>query len=97
LKKEEKDSERQKSSERQKRLIAFQSLLNSVWEGITDWRARGKPVPENARGLGVIEANVGHTITRRFKHQCASWTPHGAHSLAKVRCAVRNGNLKERR
>lgn len=89
LKKEEKDSERQK------RLIAFQSLLNSVWEGITDWRERGKPVPENARGLGIIEANVGHTITRRFKHQCASWTPHGAHSLAKVRCAVRNGNLKE--
>ncbi|GAW93394.1 ISLre2 family transposase [Calderihabitans maritimus] len=89
LKKDEKDSERRK------RLIAFQSLINSVWEGIIDWRKRGKPVPENARGLGVIEANIGHTITRRFKHQCASWTPHGAHCLAKVRCAVRNGNLKE--
>ncbi|KNZ68304.1 hypothetical protein Tfer_3130 [Thermincola ferriacetica] len=73
----------------------FKSLLNSVWEGITDWRERNRPVPENARGLGVIESNVGHTIARRFKHQGASWSPQGAVNLAKVRCAVRNSNLIE--
>ncbi|MDN5294331.1 MAG: hypothetical protein PWQ31_1636 [Eubacteriales bacterium] len=46
-------------------------------------------------GLGVIEANVGHTIGRRFKHSGASWTRRGAVSLAKVRYAVRNGEFIE--
>lgn len=77
------------------KLEEFRNLINNVWEGITDWRERNKPVPEEARGLGVIEANVGHTIARRFKNQCASWTRTGAINLAKVRCAVRNGNLIE--
>lgn len=75
------------------KLQEFQKLINNVWEGIIDWQKRNKFVPEEARGLGVIEANVGHTIARRFKHRCASWTPSGAINLAKVRCAVRNGNL----
>jgi hypothetical protein len=77
------------------KLAEFKTLINSVWEGITDWRKRGRPVPEEARGLGVIEPNIGHTIARRFKHRGASWTPQGAINLAKVRCAVRNGNLIE--
>lgn len=85
----------EESSQRKNKLGEFKSLLNSVWEGITDWRERNRPVPENARGLGVIESNVGHTIARRFKHQGASWSPQGAVNLAKVRCAVRNSNLIE--
>ena len=36
---------------------------------------------------------MGHTIARRFKHIGASWSVLGANSLARVRCAVRNGNL----
>lgn len=83
----------EENSQRKSKLEEFKNLLNSVWEGITDWRERNRPVPENARGLGVIEANVGHTIAQRFKHRCASWSPRGAVNLAKVRCAVRNGNL----
>jgi len=81
------------NSERKTKLEEFKGLINSVWEGITDWRHRDRPVPEKARGLGVIEPNVGHTISRRFKHRCASWTPRGAVNLAKIRCAARNGNL----
>ena len=38
---------------------------------------------------------MGHTIARRFKHIGASWSVLGANSLARVRCAVRNGNLIE--
>jgi len=46
------------------KLEDFKKLINNVWEGITDWRERNKPKPEEARGLGVIEPNVGHTIAR---------------------------------
>jgi hypothetical protein len=84
-----------KSQHQKEKLEEFKKLINNVWEGITDWRGRNKPVPDEARGLGAIEANVGHTIARRFKHRGASWTPRGAINLAKVRCAVRNGNLIE--
>jgi len=78
---------------RKEKLRAFQSLINSVWEGISDWRERNRTCPFPARGLGVIEPNVGHTIARRFKHQGASWSVSGADNLAHVRCAKRNGNL----
>lgn len=78
---------------RKEKLKAFQSLINSVWEGIPDWRERGLPCPHPARGLGVIEPNVGHTIARRFKHLGASWSVSGADNLAHVRCAKRNGEL----
>jgi|GEM_PF-545315 hypothetical protein len=71
----------------------FQELMNSVWEGIKDWRERGKEVPEVTRGLGIIEPNVGHTISRRFKHRGSSWSKEGAFNLARVRCALRNGTL----
>ncbi|MHB9094477.1 MAG: UPF0236 family transposase-like protein [Eubacteriales bacterium] len=75
---------------RKEKVEDFKRLLNNVWEGLADWRKRGKSMPEEARGLGVIEPKVGHTIARRFKHRCASWTLHGAVNMAKVRCAVRN-------
>jgi len=78
---------------RKEKLRAFQSLINNVWEGITDWRERNRSCPSPARGLGVIEPNVGHTIARRFKHQGASWSVSGADNLAHVRCAKRNGDL----
>jgi len=80
---------------RREKAEEFKRLINNVWEGLVDWRKRGRPVPGEARGLGAIEANVGHTIARRFKHRGASWTPQGAVNLAKVRCAARNGNLIE--
>lgn len=85
----------EENSNQKEKVEDFKRLINNVWEGLADWRTRGKPVPEEARGLGVIEPNVGHTIARRFKHRCASWTPRGAINLAKVRCSVRNGNLTE--
>lgn len=83
----------QEEVKQKEKLEDFKKLINNVWEGITDWRERNRPKPEEARGLGVIEPNVGHTIARRFNHRCASWTPTGAINLAKVRCALRNGNL----
>jgi hypothetical protein len=80
---------------RKEKLEAFQSGINSVWEGITDWRERSLPCPSPARGLGAIEPNVGHTIARRFKHLGASWSVSGADHLARVRCAKRNGELSK--
>jgi hypothetical protein len=80
---------------KKRELESFKNLTNNVWEGITDWRERQKPVPAEARGLGVIEPGVGHTISRRFKHQGAAWSIAGADNLAHVRCAKRNGNLFE--
>lgn len=85
----------EKDEIKKEKLLAFKSLINSVWEGITDWRDRDRPKPSPARGLGVIEPNVGHTISRRFKHQGASWSFAGADNLAHVRCAKRNGTLVE--
>ncbi|GAW92066.1 UPF0236 family transposase-like protein, partial [Calderihabitans maritimus] len=85
----------EKEPKRKEALKAFQDLINSVWEGIKDWRERGKEAPEVARGLGVIEPNVGHTISRRFKHRCSSWSKKGALNLARVRCALRNGTLRD--
>ncbi len=83
----------EKKSEQKKQIEEFRTLINNVWEGITDWRERNKTNSEDARGLGVIEPNVGHAIAKRFKHQGASWSLTGAINLAKVRCAVRNKNL----
>lgn len=57
----------QDAPKQKEKLEDFKQLINNVWEGITDWRERNKPKPEEARGLGVIEPNVGHTIARRFK------------------------------
>jgi len=85
----------EKEDKRKEALKAFQDLMNSVWEGIKDWRERGKEVPEVARGIGVIEPNVGHTIARRFKHRGCSWSKRGAFNLGRVRCALRNGTLRE--
>jgi len=34
-------------------LLAFQSLMHNVWEGIVDWRNRAGPKPELAGGLGA--------------------------------------------
>ena len=85
----------EKDQTRKEKLLAFKGLIDSVWEGITDWRDRGRPNPSFARGLGVIEPNVGHTISRRFKHQGAAWSFAGADNLAHVRCAKRNGTLVE--
>ena len=85
----------EKDEAKKEKLLAFKGLINNVWEGITDWRERDLPKPAIARGLGVIEPNVGHTISRRFKHQGASWSISGADNLAHVRCAKRNGTLTE--
>ena len=43
------------------KLEDFKKLINNVWEGIIDWRERNKPKLEEARGLGVIEPNVGQS------------------------------------
>jgi len=85
----------EKDPKQKEKLKHFQILINSVWEGIIDWRKRGKKVPEGARGLGVIEANAGHTVARRCKHIGASWSEEGADCVTRVRCAKRNGELKE--
>lgn len=85
--------EQEEEPKKKEALKEFQELMNSVWEGIKDWRERGKEKPEVSRGLGVIEPNVGHTISRRFKHRGSSWSKEGAFNLARVKCALRNGTL----
>ena len=58
-----------------------------------DWRVRlGVGAPEE-RGLGCIEGNQAHLLAVRMKGKGRSWSPAGAHHMAKVRELLANQEM----
>lgn len=58
-----------------------------------DWRVRlGVGAPEE-RGLGCMEGNQAHLLAVRMKGKGRSWSPAGAHHMAKVRELLANQEM----
>lgn len=49
-----------------------------------DWRLQLGVDMEEGRGLGCIEGNQAQLLAARMKHKGRSWSPAGAHHMAKV-------------
>jgi len=58
-----------------------------------DWRVRLGIGAQEARGLGCIEGNQAHLLAVRMKGKGRSWSPAGAHHMAKVRELLANQEL----
>ena len=58
-----------------------------------DWRTRLGIDREAGRGLGCMEGNEAHLLAERMKHKGRSWSPAGAHYMAKVQELVANEEM----
>jgi hypothetical protein len=58
-----------------------------------DWRVRLGGGAQEERGLGCIEGNQAHLLTERLKGKGRSWSPPGAHHMAKVLELLANGEM----
>jgi hypothetical protein len=68
-----------------KRIRDLKGYLLENWDGIVAQRPEG--------GLGVIEGQVRHTITRRMKRIGARWSPEGTDRMARLLAARANHDL----
>jgi hypothetical protein len=59
-----------------------------------DWRVRLAVDTEGERGLGCIEGNQAHLLAVRMKGKGRSWSPAGAHHMAKVRELLANQEME---
>lgn len=59
-----------------------------------DWRVRLGVAAQEARGLGCIEGNQAHLLAVRMKGKGRSWSPAGAHHMAKVRELLANQEME---
>lgn len=76
---------KQCSRARKRRIQGLKGYLMDNWDGIT------AQIPEC--GLGVIEGQVRHTITRRMKRIGARWSPDGTDRMARLLAAKANDEL----
>jgi hypothetical protein len=60
-----------------------------------DWRVRLGVGTEEERGLGCIEGNQAHLLAVRMKGKGRSWSPAGAHHMAKVRELLANQEMDD--
>ena len=58
-----------------------------------DWRVQLGVAMEEGRGLGCMEGNQAQLLAARMKHKGRSWSPAGAHHMAKVRELCANHEL----
>jgi hypothetical protein len=58
-----------------------------------DWRVQLGIAMEEGRGLGCMEGNQAQLLAARMKHKGRSWSPTGAHHMAKVRELCANDEL----
>lgn len=67
-------------------------VAQQKWGG--DWRVRqGLPL-EAARGLGGMEGNQAQLLAARMKGKGRSWSPKGAHHMAKVQELLANDEVQ---
>jgi hypothetical protein len=59
-----------------------------------DWRIRQNVTDDAARGLGCMEGNLAHLLAVRMKEKGRSWSPSGAHHMAKVRELLANQEVQ---
>jgi hypothetical protein len=60
----------------------------------SDWRERQGLSLEETRGLGCMEGNQAQLLAARMKGKGRSWTPTGAHHMAKVQELLANGDVQ---
>ena len=58
-----------------------------------DWRVQLGLDMEEGRGLGCMEGNLAQLLAARMRHKGRSWSPAGAHHMAKVREVCANNEL----
>jgi len=59
-----------------------------------DWRVRLGVGAQEAHGLGCIEGTQAHLLAQRMKGKGRSWSPAGAHHMAKVRELLANQEME---
>ena len=59
-----------------------------------DWRIRTQVPIDTERGLGSMEGNLAHLLAARMKGKGRSWSPEGAHHMAKVRELLANQEMR---
>jgi hypothetical protein len=59
----------------------------------SDWRVQLGIDMEEGRGLGCMEGNQAQLLAARMKHKGRSWSPAGAHHMAKVQELCANDEL----
>jgi hypothetical protein len=60
-----------------------------------DWRVRLGIKEDEGRGLGCMEGNEAHLLAERMKGKGRSWSPAGAHHMAKVQELMTNDELDQ--
>ncbi len=88
------ESYRKKDKDK-KKVDQLRKYILDNWEKIKDFRDRGYCLPDDTRGMGVVESNIDKILANRFKKLGISWSVAGAENLASIIIADRNGELDE--